>query len=130
VSGQGIGPEDSTPTSEEEALALRWRKTILRLSEAFMDAADERTDLSPFLLEALHNALDNLLVYGDADDLLAIEEWLSMEEESESAGRRREQRASERRALERRAAQADVATEQRGGSDRRKRERRSRSTGN
>jgi hypothetical protein len=88
----------------EETHALRWRKAILRLSEAFMDAADERKDLSPILLEALHNALDNLLVYGEAGDLMVLEEWLSMEEESKSAEWRRERSELDRRDYDRRFA--------------------------
>lgn len=96
-----VSPESGTGANEESH-ALRWRSAILRLSAAFMDAADERRDLSPILLEALHNALDNLLVYGEADDLLVLEEWLSMEEESRGAEWRRERRSGDRRSRERR----------------------------
>ncbi len=60
----------------EERTALRWRRAILRLSETLLSAADERSDLSPILLEAMHNALENLLVYGEEHDLMALEEWL------------------------------------------------------
>ncbi len=60
----------------EERTALRWRRAILRLSETLLSAADERQDLSPILLEAMHNALENLLVYGEEHDLMALEEWL------------------------------------------------------
>lgn len=79
-----ILPVNTVPPGEEEyeeTMALRWRSAILRLSETFMDAADERSDLSPYLLEAMHNALNNLLVYGEADDLMVLEEWLSMEDD-------------------------------------------------
>jgi hypothetical protein len=96
---------NASDTGAEETHALRWRRAILRLSEAFMDAADERRDLSPILLEALHNALDNLLVYGEADDLMVLEEWLSMEEESKNAEWRRDRRDCERRAYDRRFAE-------------------------
>ncbi|HEX8552098.1 MAG TPA: hypothetical protein VF681_11160 [Abditibacteriaceae bacterium] len=97
--------EDDNP-SQEEAHAIRWRRAILRLSEAFMDAADERQDLSPILLEALHNALDNLLFYGESGDLMVLEEWLSMEEESKTAAWREERRKRdrERRSHDRRFA--------------------------
>lgn len=120
----------------EETHALRWRSAILRLSEAFMDAADERRDLSPILLEALHNALDNLLVYGEADDLMVLEEWLSMEEGSKSAAWRRERRALDRRDHDRRfsdrrftdrrqgVAAAAAAAENRTQEDRRRARRR------
>ena len=102
--GELVPQQDSGASANEETHALRWRSAILRLSSAFMDAADERRDLSPILLEALHNALDNLLVYGEADDLLVLEEWLSMEEDSRGAAWRRERRTSDRRSYERRFA--------------------------
>lgn len=69
----------------DEAAALRWRKTLLRLSETFLDAAQERSDLSPILLEALHNALEQLLIYGDEGVLMALEEWLEHEPQAERA---------------------------------------------
>ena len=62
---------------DESEAALRWRRALLRLSENFMSAADERSDLSPILLGALHNALEQLLIYGEEGDLMALEEWLS-----------------------------------------------------
>ncbi len=78
---------DNMPTAEtlaveeqhEEQMALRWRRAILKLSETLMDAAGERSDLSPILMEAMHNALEKLLVYGEEDDLMTLEEWLSEE---------------------------------------------------
>ena len=88
----------------EEEHALRWRRAILRLSETFMDAADERRDLSPILLEAMHNALDNLLVYGEAGDLMVLEEWLSMEEETKEAAWRKRRASLDRRDHDRRFA--------------------------
>lgn len=69
-------PENKSIQDSEERTALRWRRAILRLSETLLSAADERSDLSPILLEAMHNALENLLVYGEEDDLMALEEWL------------------------------------------------------
>lgn len=65
--------------AEDDARALRWRTAILKLSENFREAADVRHDLSPILMEALHNALENLLLLGDEADLLALEEWLDLE---------------------------------------------------
>lgn len=70
---------------EDDAAALRWRRALLRLSETFLDAAEERRDLSPILLGALHNALEQLLIHGEETDLMALEEWLSHEPPS-SAG--------------------------------------------
>jgi hypothetical protein len=70
---------EGTASRDEEKMALRWRRAILKLSETLMDAAGERSDLSPILMEAMHNALEKLLVYGEEDDLMTLEEWLSEE---------------------------------------------------
>ncbi len=67
---------------EDDAAALRWRHALLRLSETFLDAAEERRDLSPILLGALHNALEQLLIHGEEADLMALEDWLSHEGEA------------------------------------------------
>lgn len=64
---------------EDDEAALRWRRALLRLSETFLDAAQERRDLSPILLSALQNALEQLLVHGEEADLMALEEWLEHE---------------------------------------------------
>lgn len=64
---------------EDEADALRWREAILKLSRNLMEASAKRSELSPFLMEAMHSALDNLLVHGREDDLLVLEEWLEHE---------------------------------------------------
>lgn len=64
---------------EDDAAALRWRHALLRLSETFLDAAEERRDLSPILLGALHNALEQLLIHGEEADLMALEDWLGHE---------------------------------------------------
>jgi hypothetical protein len=105
---------------EEEQIALRWRCVILRLSENLLDAAAQRSELSPILLGALHNALDQLLLYGEEGDLMALEEWLVVEDCPPPAPRRRERRlvthawpgqerrtAQERRATRDRRVQAD-----------------------
>ena len=60
----------------DDASILRYRRAILRLSEAMVCAADQRVDLSPLLLEALSSALENLLLYGDVRALESLEEWL------------------------------------------------------
>lgn len=64
---------------EDDEAALRWRRALLRLSETFLDAAQERRDLSPILLSALQNALEQLLVHGEEADLMALEDWLGHE---------------------------------------------------
>ena len=64
---------------EDDEAALRWRHALLRLSETFLDAAEERRDLSPILLGALHNALEQLLIHGEEADLMALEDWLGHE---------------------------------------------------
>jgi hypothetical protein len=64
---------------EDAAAAQRWRQAILKLSNSMREAADEREHLSPVLMEALHNALENLLLLGDEADLMALEEWLDHE---------------------------------------------------
>ena len=70
---------DADDFFEDDEAALRWRRALLRLSETFLDAAEERRDLSPILLGALHNALEQLLIHGEEDDLMALEDWLSHE---------------------------------------------------
>jgi hypothetical protein len=70
------GTVNSVWNEDEQQNALRWRRAILKLSETLLTAADEHRELSPFLLEAMHYALENLLVYGDERDLMALEEWL------------------------------------------------------
>jgi len=75
---QGDDLEDDDFFEDDEA-ALRWRRALLRLSETFLYAAEERRDLSPILLGALHNALEQLLIHGEENDLMALEDWLSHE---------------------------------------------------
>ena len=78
ISGfQDTGKQDDDQVDDQAA--LRWRRALLRLSETFLDAAEERRDLSPILLGALHNALEQLLIHGNDDDLMSLEEWLSHE---------------------------------------------------
>lgn len=81
---RGLHQSQHGTQAEEDAQALRWRTAILKLSENFMEAAGERQDLSPVLMEALHNALENLLLLGDEADLLALEEWLDLENANNS----------------------------------------------
>ena len=75
---------DSVWDEDEQQNALRWRRAILKLSETLLTAADKHHELSPFLLEAMHYALENLLVYGDERDLMTLEEWLTEESASVS----------------------------------------------
>jgi hypothetical protein len=107
------GRDPQTPDEElaESEAAVRWRRALLRLSENFMSAADERSDLSPILLGALHNALEQLLLYGEEGDLMALEEWLS---EGEPEVRERQAGQERRTQSDRRAGR-----ERRSGTDRR-----------
>ncbi|RYG70445.1 hypothetical protein EON80_07965 [bacterium] len=63
----------------EERAALRWRSTVLRLSDHFTTAAASHPALAPILMEALGNALEQLLLFGRACDLDLLEEWLDIE---------------------------------------------------
>lgn len=63
----------------EEQSFVRSRRAILRLSANLLKAAGQRTDLAPFLFEAMHNAMTNLLEHGDERDLLLLEQWLDEE---------------------------------------------------
>jgi hypothetical protein len=74
----GLWNAESDEPIDDQA-ALRWRQALLRLSETFLDAAEERRDLSPILLGALHNALEELLIRGNEEDLMALEDWLGHE---------------------------------------------------
>jgi hypothetical protein len=74
----GLWDSESDEPIDDQA-ALRWRQALLRLSETFLDAAEERRDLSPILLGALHNALEELLIRGNEEDLMALEDWLGHE---------------------------------------------------
>lgn len=64
---------------DEEQFFQRCRRAILRLSSNLNQAAKHRADFAPFLLEAMHNAMTNLLEYGDERDLLLLEQWLDEE---------------------------------------------------
>lgn len=79
ASTESASVESPTWDENEQQNALRWRRAILKLSETLLSAADEHRHLSPIFLEAMHCALENLLVYGDERDLMALEEWLTEE---------------------------------------------------
>jgi hypothetical protein len=84
VKGGSLSMEETPITGlggeSDEEIALRWRSVILRLSENLIEAASRRNELSPILLGALHNALDQLLLHGQEGDLMALEEWLLVED--------------------------------------------------
>jgi hypothetical protein len=67
---------DAPLESEDEQFYIRCRRAILRLSANLLQAAEHRSDFAPFLLEAMHNAMTNLLEFGDERDLLLLEQWL------------------------------------------------------
>ena len=69
--------------NEEEA-AKHWRRVLLKLSNNLNAASMERADLSPVLMDALHHALEKLLLLGDEADLMALEEWVDMEHDQNS----------------------------------------------
>ena len=81
--------------------ALRWREAILKLSATLTHASQDRRDLAPILMDALHYALEQLLVYGNARDLMLLEAWLNFENGSREAsgenGQHGERRRRERR---------------------------------
>lgn len=72
-------PESLMPDDDEEQFFERSRRAILRLSSNLLQAAEHRSDFAPFLLEAMHNAMTNLLEHGDEHDLLLLEQWLDEE---------------------------------------------------
>jgi hypothetical protein len=61
---------------EAERTVLRWRGTVLRLSDHFTATAAAHPHLAAVLLEALGNALEQLLLFGREDDLALLEAWL------------------------------------------------------
>jgi hypothetical protein len=71
-------PSDSGDDSEQR-IALRWRSTVLRLSDHFTATAASHPELAPILMEALGNALEQLLLFGRPKDLDLLEEWLEVE---------------------------------------------------
>ena len=79
ASAENTSAANLTWDENEQQNALRWRRAILKLSETLLSAADEHRHMSPIFLEAMHSALENLLVYGDERDLMALEEWLTEE---------------------------------------------------
>lgn len=62
--------------TEDEQFYSRCRRAILRLNDQLVKAAEERSDFAPFLIEAMRNAMAQLLDYGDERDLLLLEQWL------------------------------------------------------
>jgi hypothetical protein len=81
LNGMMSDADDSSDavTEQETVRAERWRRAILGLSENLRRAAEERPELSNVLMEAMHNALEQLLVYGEENEILSLEEWLELE---------------------------------------------------
>lgn len=69
-------PNVVLPLLNDEESAARWRRVVLDLSENFSVAAAKHPRLAPFLLEALGNALEQLLLFGRERDLTVLDEWL------------------------------------------------------
>ncbi len=70
---------------EDEEFYIRCRRAILRLNDQLVKAAEERSDFAPFLLEAMRNAMSELLEHGDERDLMLLEMWLDEENAPHSA---------------------------------------------
>lgn len=66
--------------SEDEQFYTRCRRAILLLNAQLVKAAEQRSDFAPFLLEAMGNAVSELLEHGDERDLLLLEQWLDEED--------------------------------------------------
>ncbi len=71
--------------NEEYQFYARCRRAILLLNAQLVKAAAERSEFAPFLLEAMGNAMSELLEHGDERDLLLLEQWLDEENEPHSA---------------------------------------------
>ncbi|HEY0075360.1 MAG TPA: hypothetical protein VGB77_14775 [Abditibacteriaceae bacterium] len=67
--------------TEDEQFYIRCRRAILRLNDQLAKAAEERSEFAPFLLEAMRNAMAELLEHGDQRHLLLLEQWLDEENE-------------------------------------------------
>lgn len=67
--------------TEDEQFYIRCRRAILRLNDQLVKAAEERSEFAPFLLEAMRNAMAELLEHGDQRHLLLLEQWLDEENE-------------------------------------------------
>lgn len=64
---------------EDDQFYSRCRRAILLLNAQLVKAAEERSEFAPFLLEAMGNAVSELLEHGDQRDLLLLEQWLDEE---------------------------------------------------
>ncbi|BCM89170.1 hypothetical protein IAD21_01014 [Abditibacteriota bacterium] len=65
---------DGTEASEA---VLRWRRVVLSLSEEFSRAAQRHPHLAPIFMEAMGNLLEQLLLFGREEDVMALDEWLN-----------------------------------------------------
>ena len=63
--------------SEENEAVLRWRRVVLNLSDEFSRAAQRYPHLAPIFMEAMGNLLEQLLLFGREEDVLALDEWLN-----------------------------------------------------
>ena len=71
--------------NEDEQFYTRCRRAVLRLNDQLAKAAAERSDFAPFLIEAMRNAMAELLEHGDERDLMLLEQWLDEENAPRSA---------------------------------------------
>lgn len=69
--------------SDDEAgeAVLRWRRVVLSLSDEFSRAAKRYPHLAPIFMEAMGNLLEQLLLFGREEDVVALDEWLNFRPE-------------------------------------------------
>ncbi|RYX86762.1 hypothetical protein EON83_00855 [bacterium] len=65
---------DGTEASEA---VLRWRRVVLNLSDEFSRAAQRHPHLAPIFMEAMGNLLEQLLLFGREEDVIALDDWLN-----------------------------------------------------
>ena len=90
--GTGDGLPNTSPPIESRSLTplavsgddtevgegvLRWRRVVLNLSDEFSRAAQRHPHLAPIFMEAMGNLLEQLLLFGREEDVIALDEWLS-----------------------------------------------------
>lgn len=78
VPGSSIWDDDDQAWPEGEGAEIRrWRRVVLHMTDRFSAAAVAQPHLSPYLMEAMGHALEQLLLFGRERDLIALDEWLN-----------------------------------------------------
>ncbi len=70
-------PAPISDGTEEGDAILRWRRVVLNLSDEFSRAAQRHPHLAPIFMEAMGNLLEQLLLFGREEDVIALDEWLN-----------------------------------------------------